>query len=81
MHDTTSYNAVITSGVDFSMVTVRYGKITGTAAVAVHIDEIQEKMFEWIAPVDVESVLTAFERVAKKPLEETKSFFSSRAHL
>tara|TARA_Y100000588_G_scaffold384248_1_gene475136 strand:+ start:250 stop:1179 length:930 start_codon:yes stop_codon:yes gene_type:complete len=44
MHDTTSYNAVITSGVDFSMVTVRYGKTTGTAAVAVHIDEIQETM-------------------------------------
>ena len=44
VHDTFAYNAVIETGVDFTMVTVRYGAATGTAAVAVHVDEIKGKM-------------------------------------
>lgn len=43
-HDPDSYNAVIESGVDFTMVTVRYGAPSGTDAVAVHVKEIQRRM-------------------------------------
>lgn len=43
-NDTTSVNPVIQSGVDFEMVTVRYGKSSGTAAVAVTKEEIEQNM-------------------------------------
>jgi inosine-uridine nucleoside N-ribohydrolase len=43
-NDTTSINPVIESGVNFEMVTVRYGKPSGTAAVTVTREEIVEKM-------------------------------------
>ena len=42
VNDTTSVNPVIESGVEFEMVTVRYGKPSGTAAVTVTPDEIKE---------------------------------------
>lgn len=42
VNDTTSVNPVIESGVDFEMVTVRYGKPSGTDAVRVTLDEIKE---------------------------------------
>lgn len=43
-NDTSSVNPVIESGVDFEMVTVRYGEPTGTAAVTVTPDEIKANM-------------------------------------
>jgi len=43
-NDTTSVNPVIESGVDFEMVTVRYGLPTGTAAVSVTLDDIQQNV-------------------------------------
>jgi len=43
-HDPPSYNAVIESGVEFEMVTVRYNDPSGTSAVAVSVQEIKEKM-------------------------------------
>ena len=42
VNDTTSVNPVIESGVEFEMVTVRYGKPSGTAAVTVTPNEIKE---------------------------------------
>jgi len=39
-NDTTSVNPVIESGVEFEMVTVRYGQTTGTAAVTVTREEV-----------------------------------------
>jgi len=42
VNDTTSVNPVIESGVEFELVTVRYGKPSGTAAVTVTPDEIEE---------------------------------------
>ena len=42
VNDTTAVNPVIESGVEFEMVTVRYGKPSGTAAVTVTPDEIKE---------------------------------------
>ena len=44
MHDASAYNSIILSGADFTMVTVRYGKPTGSAAVSVDVDEIQRIM-------------------------------------
>lgn len=44
VHDTDAYNAVIETGVDFTMVTVRYGAPSGTDAVAVHVKDIQRLM-------------------------------------
>ncbi|WP_203532606.1 nucleoside hydrolase [Draconibacterium halophilum] len=43
-NDTTAVNPVIESGVEFEMVTVRYGKPSGTAAVAVTREEIESNM-------------------------------------
>jgi len=43
-NDTTSVNPVIESGVDFEMVTVRYGQPSGTAAIAVTRDEVQQNL-------------------------------------
>jgi len=43
-NDTTAVNPVIESGVDFEMVTVRYGEPSGTAAVTVTKDEIDSNM-------------------------------------
>jgi purine nucleosidase len=43
-NDTTSVNPVIASGVELEMVVVRYGKGTGTHAVAVTLDTIRSKM-------------------------------------
>ncbi len=43
-HDPDAYNAVISSGVDFTMVTVRYGAPSGTDAVAVHVNDIKRIM-------------------------------------
>ena len=43
-NDTTSVNPVIESGVPFEMVTVRYGMPTGTAAVTVTRDEVQQNL-------------------------------------
>lgn len=43
-NDTTAVNPVIQSGVEFEMVTVRYGKSSGTAAVTVVPDEIEQNM-------------------------------------
>ncbi len=43
-NDTTSVNPVIESGVEFEMVTVRYGKPSGTAAVTITPQEINKKM-------------------------------------
>lgn len=43
-NDISSVNPVIESGVDFEMVTVRYGKATGTAAVSVSRAEINANM-------------------------------------
>jgi purine nucleosidase len=43
-NDTTSVNPVIESGVPFEMVTVRYGQPSGTAAVAVTREEIQQNI-------------------------------------
>jgi purine nucleosidase len=43
-NDTTSVNPVIESGVEFEMVTVRYGMPTGTAAVTVTREEVQQNM-------------------------------------
>lgn len=50
VHDPASYNAVIESGVDFTMVTVRYGAPSGTDAVAVHVKDIQ-KLMPGLGPV------------------------------
>lgn len=44
VNDLSSVNPVIESGVDFEIVTVRYGEPTGTAAVAVTPDEVQANM-------------------------------------
>ncbi|WP_297092348.1 nucleoside hydrolase [uncultured Draconibacterium sp.] len=43
-NDTTAVNPVVESGVDFEMVTVRYGAPSGTSAVAVVPDEIEQHM-------------------------------------
>jgi purine nucleosidase len=43
-NDTTSVNPVIESGVEFEMVTVRYGKPSGTAAVTVTREEVQQNL-------------------------------------
>ncbi|MBN2773909.1 MAG: nucleoside hydrolase [Prolixibacteraceae bacterium] len=43
-NDTTSVNPVIESGVEFEMVTVRYGFSSGTAAVTVSPEEIRENV-------------------------------------
>ncbi|NQU86272.1 MAG: nucleoside hydrolase [Mariniphaga sp.] len=43
-NDTTSVNPVIESGVEFEMVTVRYGLPSGTAAVTVTLDDIKENV-------------------------------------
>jgi len=43
-NDTTSVNPVIESGVEFEMVTVRYGFPSGTAAVTVTLDDIQQNV-------------------------------------
>ena len=43
-NDTTSVNPVIESGVPFEMVTVRYGMPTGTAAVTVTREEVQQNL-------------------------------------
>ncbi|WP_319501939.1 nucleoside hydrolase [uncultured Draconibacterium sp.] len=43
-NDTTAVNPVIQSGVEFEMVTVRYGQPGGTAAVAVVREEINQNM-------------------------------------
>jgi len=43
-NDTTSVNPVIESGVQFEMVTVRYGKPSGTAAVTVTREEVQRNL-------------------------------------
>lgn len=43
-NDTTSVNPVIESGVEFDMVTVRYGEASGSAAVSVSRAEMNEKM-------------------------------------
>lgn len=43
-NDTTSVNPVIESGVEFEMVTVRYGQPSGTAAVTVTREEVQQKL-------------------------------------
>lgn len=43
-NDTSSINPVINSGVDFEMVTVRYGLSDGTAAVTVSLDEIKSNL-------------------------------------
>jgi len=43
-NDTTSVNPVIESGVDFEMVTVRYGLPSGTAAVTVTPEEIEQNV-------------------------------------
>lgn len=43
-NDTTSVNPVIESGVDFEMVTVRYGQPTGTAAVTVTREEVNNNL-------------------------------------
>ena len=43
-NDTTAVNPVLQSGVEFEMVTVRYGKPSGTAAVAVVREEINRNM-------------------------------------
>ena len=43
-NDTTSVNPVIESGVEFEMVTVRYGMPTGTAAVTVTREEVQQNL-------------------------------------
>lgn len=42
--DTEAYNSIIESGVDFTMVTVRYGAPSGSDAVAVHVNEIKKTM-------------------------------------
>ena len=43
-NDTTSVNPVIESGVEFEMVTVRYGMPSGTAAVTVTREEVQQNL-------------------------------------
>jgi len=43
-NDTTSVNPVIESGVEFEMVTVRYGEPSGTAAVTVTREEVNAKL-------------------------------------
>ncbi len=43
-NDTTSINPVIESGVEFEMVTVRYGMPTGTAAVTVTKEDVQQNL-------------------------------------
>jgi inosine-uridine nucleoside N-ribohydrolase len=43
-NDTTSVNPVIESGVEFEMVTVRYGQPSGTAAVTVTREEVQQNL-------------------------------------
>jgi inosine-uridine nucleoside N-ribohydrolase len=43
-NDTASLNYVLKSAVDFEMVTVRYGKATGSGAVTVTQEEINKKM-------------------------------------
>ncbi|HSH19823.1 MAG TPA: nucleoside hydrolase, partial [Draconibacterium sp.] len=43
-NDTTSVNPVIESGVDFEMVTVRYGQPGGTAAVNVTMEEVEQNL-------------------------------------
>ncbi|HSO85570.1 MAG TPA: nucleoside hydrolase [Draconibacterium sp.] len=43
-NDTTSVNPVIESGVEFEMVTVRYGKPSGTAAVTVTREEVKQNL-------------------------------------
>lgn len=42
-NDTSAVNPVIESGVDYEMVLVRWGGLTGTAAVTVTLDEIRQK--------------------------------------
>jgi len=44
VHDPDAYNAVVSTGVEFTMVTVRYGDPSGTDAVAVHVNDIQQLM-------------------------------------
>jgi inosine-uridine nucleoside N-ribohydrolase len=44
VNDISSVEPVIASGVEFEMVTVRYGQSTGTSAVSVTVKEIQQKM-------------------------------------
>ncbi len=43
-NDTTSVNPVVESGVEFEMVTVRYGEPSGTAAVTVTREEVQQNL-------------------------------------
>lgn len=44
VHDIPSMNYILDSNVDFEIVTVRYGKPSGTDAVKVSIDEVREKI-------------------------------------
>ena len=55
-NDTTSVNPVIESGVEFEMVTVRYGKPSGTAAVTVTPDEV-EKFLKGKGPVSGNTII------------------------
>ena len=66
-HDTDSYNAVIESGVDFTMVTVRYGAPSGTDAVAVHVNDIKSRM-PGLGPV---AILLKEDMVDHLPASET----------
>lgn len=43
-NDTAAVNYILNSNVQFEIVTVRYGRYTGTSAVAVTVDEISKKM-------------------------------------